>query len=51
MSKISEIQEALSVLLNSGSRKENITVLHANTEYPTPMKDVNLRAMVSIGKN
>lgn len=50
MSKISEIQEALSVLLNSGTRKENITVLHANTEYPTPMKDVNLKAMVSIGK-
>ena len=49
MSKISEIQEALSVLLNSGTRKENITVLHANTEYPTPMKDVNLKAMVAIG--
>lgn len=50
MSKISEIQEALTVLINSGSKKENITVLHANTEYPTPMKDVNLRAMVLIGK-
>lgn len=50
MSTISEIQEALTVLINSGSKKENITVLHANTEYPTPTKDVNLRAMVSIGK-
>ena len=29
--------------------KENITVLHANTMYPTPMEDVNLKAMVTIG--
>ena len=35
---------------NSGTKKDNIIVLHANTEYPTPMNDVKLRAMVEIGK-
>ncbi|MDB2580748.1 N-acetylneuraminate synthase [Candidatus Pelagibacter bacterium] len=50
MSNMNEIKSAFDVLVNSGTKKKNITVLHANTEYPTPMKDVNLRAMVTIGK-
>ena len=50
MSNMSEVKEALDILINSGTKKNNIIVLHANTEYPTPMKDVNLRAMISIGK-
>ena len=50
MATISEIKDALEVLYKAGSLKENITVLHANTMYPTPMKDVNLNAMVTIGK-
>ncbi len=50
MSTINEIKIALDFLINSGTQKNNITVLHANTEYPTPMEDVNLRAMVKIGK-
>jgi N,N'-diacetyllegionaminate synthase len=50
MSNIDEVKNALDILINSGTKKENITVLHANTEYPTPMEDVNLRAMVTIGK-
>tara|TARA_A100001015_G_scaffold35990_1_gene39703 strand:+ start:687 stop:1682 length:996 start_codon:yes stop_codon:yes gene_type:complete len=50
MSNIDEIKSALDILMNSGTKKNNITILHANTEYPTPMKDVNLKAMVSIGK-
>ena len=50
MSNIDEVRNALDILINSGTKKENITVLHANTEYPTPMEDVNLRAMVTIGK-
>jgi N,N'-diacetyllegionaminate synthase len=50
MSDIGEIEDALDVLMNAGTQKENITVLHANTEYPTPMRDVNLHAMVTIGK-
>jgi len=50
MSNMDEVKNALNILVNSGTKKENITVLHANTEYPTPMEDVNLRAMVNIGK-
>jgi len=50
MSNIEEIEKALDVLINTGSKKENITILHANTEYPTPMADVNLRAMQTIAK-
>ena len=48
MSTINEIQEALSILIKAGTQKENITILHANTMYPTPMQDVNLRAMLTI---
>ena len=50
MSNIDEVKSALNILINSGTKKNNITVLHANTEYPTPMEDVNLRAMLTIGK-
>ena len=49
MAKIGEIEDALNILIEAGTKKENITVLHANTEYPTPMEDVNLNAMVTIG--
>ena len=50
MSNMDEIKNALDILINSGTKKNNIIVLHANTEYPTPIEDVNLRAMVNIGK-
>lgn len=50
MSTISEIKEALSVFLNAGIAKDSITILHCNTEYPTPMKDVNLKAMLHLQK-
>jgi N,N'-diacetyllegionaminate synthase len=49
MANLGEIEDALNVLTSSGTKRNNITVLHANTEYPTPMEDVNLKAMVSIG--
>ena len=49
MADIGEIEDALDVLIEAGTLKENITVLHANTMYPTPMEDVNLRAMITIG--
>jgi len=49
MADIGEIEDALDVLIQAGTSKENITILHANTMYPTPMRDVNLRAMVTIG--
>lgn len=50
MADLSEIEEALNILTKAGTAKNNITVLHANTMYPTPMEDVNLRAMITIGK-
>jgi N,N'-diacetyllegionaminate synthase len=50
MSTMQEVREAFEVLLNNGTKKANITILHANTMYPTPMEDVNLRAMLEIQK-
>jgi len=50
MSDIGEIEDALDILILSGTKKENITILHANTMYPTPMEDVNLKAMNTIGR-
>ena len=49
MADIGEIEDALDVLIAAGTKKENITVLHANTMYPTSMEDVNLKAMMTIG--
>jgi len=48
MANLGEIETALDVLETAGTPRTQITVLHCNTEYPTPMKDVNLRAMCSI---
>jgi len=50
MSNLKEIGDALNILINAGTSKDNITVLHANTMYPTPMEDVNLNAMLTIQK-
>jgi len=50
MSNLKEIGDALNILTNAGTLNENITVLHANTMYPTPMEDVNLNAMQTIHK-
>jgi N-acetylneuraminate synthase/N,N'-diacetyllegionaminate synthase len=43
-----DIENALEVLIKFGLSKEMVSILHCNTEYPTPMKDVNLKAMLSI---
>jgi N,N'-diacetyllegionaminate synthase len=48
MCTLKEIEDALNVLVKAGTNKDNITVLHANTQYPTPMEDVNLNAMITI---
>lgn len=48
MATLGEIEDALAVLEAGGTPRERITILHCNTEYPTPMRDVNLRAMTSI---
>ncbi|WP_319467460.1 N-acetylneuraminate synthase [uncultured Pseudodesulfovibrio sp.] len=50
MSMPDEIAAALEVLVKAGTPLERISVLHCNTEYPTPFEDVNLRAMNSIGR-
>lgn len=50
MADMSEVKDALAILVNAGTQKQNITILHANTMYPTPMEDVNLKAMLSIQK-
>jgi len=43
-----DIQNAIDVLIKYGIKKEQITLLHCNTQYPTPYQDVNLKAMISI---
>jgi N,N'-diacetyllegionaminate synthase len=48
MADLREIEEALQVLRGAGTVPENVTLLHCNTEYPTPVEDVNLKAMVTI---
>ena len=48
MSTLDEIRDALNILIESGAEKEKITILHCNTEYPTPIGDVNLKAMLTI---
>lgn len=49
MAYMKEIQDAVTVLQTHGVQKEKITILHCNTEYPTPFEDVNLKAMLTIG--
>lgn len=51
MCELSDIEAALNVLIDEGVNKEQITVLHCNTEYPTPYQDVNLKAMLEISEN
>ena len=50
MCELSDIEAAIQVLLSHGLQKNQITVLHCNTEYPTPMRDVNLKAMLEIAE-
>ena len=50
MATLGEIEAAMNILIKAGTSKENITVLHANTAYPTPVEDVNLRAMRTIAE-
>ena len=50
MANLGEIESAIEVLVDSGTKRENITLLQCNTEYPTPFADVNLKAMKSLKK-
>lgn len=48
MANLEEVRAAIEVLQKNGIQKNSITILHCNTEYPTPMSDVNLKAMLSL---
>lgn len=50
MANLNEVEVALNVILESGLNKDEVVILHCNTEYPTPMHDVNLKAMLDIQK-
>ncbi len=50
MATMQEVKDAFNVLIKNGIKKDDITILHCNTEYPTPIEDVNLTAMLSIAK-
>ena len=48
MSNLEDIRKAFEILVENGTPQNYITILHCNTEYPTPMLDVNLKAMLAI---
>ncbi len=48
LSNLGEIESALSILFSQGCKRSDITILHCNSEYPTPLEDVNLQAMITI---
>ncbi|MBF7068556.1 N-acetylneuraminate synthase [Campylobacter volucris] len=48
MATLLEIQNALNILTSNGTQREKITILHCNSEYPTPFEDVNLKAMQTL---
>lgn len=48
MATLDEVGDALATLEAAGVPRERVTVLHCTTEYPTPMAEVNLRAMLTI---
>ena len=50
MANMDEVKVTINALFQAGTKKENLTILHCNTEYPTPFQDVNLKAMLTIEK-
>lgn len=48
MANLSEVKEALDILVSVGTRKKDITVLHCTTAYPAAIEDVNLKTMLTI---
>jgi len=51
MSDMDEIEATIKILYSAGLKEKDLTILHCNTEYPTPMVDVNLRAMQTLATN
>jgi len=50
MCELEDVRAAVNALYKNGLSKENLTLLHCNTEYPTPFEDVNLKAMEALRK-
>jgi N,N'-diacetyllegionaminate synthase len=48
MANLGEVEAAFDLIIESGTPKEKITILHATTDYPTKMADVNLKAMQTL---
>ena len=48
MADLNEVGDAIDVLTEVGTKRENITILHCTTEYPAPLKDINLLAMLEL---
>ena len=48
MATLGEVEAALNVVETAGTPRDRITLLHCSTEYPTPMVDVNLKAMCTM---
>ena len=48
MSDIKEIKFCVDYLLKKGTKKKDISILHCNSEYPSPFKDINLKAIETI---
>jgi N,N'-diacetyllegionaminate synthase len=48
MADLGEIEDAVDIFIEANLKREDITILHCNSEYPTPMEDVNLKAMLTL---
>ena len=47
---MSEIKYCINYLVKHGLTKKKLTILHCNTEYPTPIKDINLNVILTLNK-
>lgn len=50
MANLGEIEAAIETIESAGTPRELVTILHCTSEYPTPMEEVNLRAIVAMRK-
>jgi len=48
MANLGEVESAIDILVKSGTKRANITILHCTTNYPCPYKEVNLKAMLTL---
>lgn len=48
MCELDDVSAAMNALIKNGVKQDQITILHCNTEYPTPYEDVNLKAMLEL---